>query len=57
MSIKLKFENVDTIQRKENHVKLQYIPASIDEATTANVDQFFNNYTTEADGCKCYSTL
>lgn len=51
MSIKLKYENVDINQPKEKHVNLQYIPASVDEATTANVDQFFNNYTTEVDGC------
>lgn len=53
MSIHLKLDNVDFDQPKENHVQLQFIPASIEEATTANVDQFFNNYTTEADGCEC----
>lgn len=52
MSIQLKLDNVDIDQPKENHIKLQYMPASIDEATTANVDTYFNNYTTEVDGCK-----
>lgn len=51
MSIQLKLDNVDVDQPKENHLKLQYIPASVDEATNTNIDQFFNNYTTEADGC------
>lgn len=52
MSIQLKLDNIDFDQPKENHVKLQFIPASIEEATTANVEQYFNNYTTKADGCK-----
>lgn len=52
MSIQLKLDNVDFDQPKENHLKLQYMPASIDEATTTNIDQFFNNYTTEQDGCE-----
>lgn len=51
MSIQLKLDNVDVDQPKEKHLKLQYIPASVDEATNTNIDQFFNNYTTEADGC------
>lgn len=51
MSIKLKLDDVDLNQPKENHVKLHYIPASIEETTTANVDHYFNNYTTEVDGC------
>lgn len=52
MSIHLKLDSVDLEQPKENHVKLHYIPASIDEATPTNIDRFFNNYTTEADGCE-----
>lgn len=51
MSIQLKTENVDFDQPAESHIKLQYIPATIDEATPTNIDQFFNNYTTEVDGC------
>lgn len=56
MSIHLKLDNIDFDQAKESHIKLQYIPASIDEATPTNIDQFFNNYTTEKDGCE-YSLL
>lgn len=55
MSIQLKLDNVDFDQSKEKHLKMQYIPASVDEATKTNIDQFFNNYTTEVDGCKYLS--
>lgn len=51
MSIELKLDNVDLNQPEKNPIKLHYIPASIEEATTANVDQYFDNYTTEVDGC------
>lgn len=52
MSIQLKLDNADFDQPKENHIKLQFLPASVDEAATANVDEYFNNYTTGVDGCK-----
>lgn len=52
MSIHLKLDNADFDQPKENHHQLQFIPASVEETTTANVDRYFNNYTTEVDGCK-----
>lgn len=51
MSIQLKIDGSDFDQPKEKHVKLHYIPANIDEAAPTNIDQFFNNYTTEVDGC------
>lgn len=54
MSIQLKLDNVDFDQSKESHIKLQYIPANIDEAAPTNIDQFFNNYTTEKDGCEYF---
>ncbi|XP_055309755.1 ribonuclease H2 subunit C [Sitodiplosis mosellana] len=50
MSIHLKLDNADFDQPKENHVQLQFIPASVEESAIANVDQYFNNYTTEVDG-------
>lgn len=52
MSIQLRLDNADFDQHKETIVKLQFLPASVDEAATAKVDQFFNNYTTEVDGCE-----
>lgn len=52
MSITLQLENVDFNQLQENDTKLQYIPANIDESTKINIDNFFNNYTTEEDGSK-----
>lgn len=51
MSIKLELSDVNFSQvDKQPHV--QFIPAGVDEAIKANVDQFFNNYTTETDGRK-----
>lgn len=52
MSIQLKLDNTDFDQAKEDHIKLHFIPASVDETSPANVDEYFNNYTTEVDGCK-----
>lgn len=52
MSIQLKLDNADFDQPKENHIKLQFLPASVDEAANAKIDEYFNNYTTEVDGCK-----
>lgn len=57
MSIHLKLDDVDFNQPKENNIKLQYIPANVDEATAANIDQYFNNYTTEIDGCRYFDAL
>lgn len=57
MSIQLKLDNVDFDQPKEKHLQMQYIPASIDATTNTNIDQFFNNYTTEVDGCKYRAVL
>lgn len=50
MSIELQLKNIDFDQSTENPIKLQYIPASIDENAPANVDEFFNNYTQEVNG-------
>lgn len=52
MSIQLKLDQAIIDQPKEDRVKLQFIPAKIEEPTEAKVDEYFNNYTTEVDGCK-----
>lgn len=52
MSIHLKVNQSDFDPSKDNSIQLQFIPASVEEPTTANVDSFFNNYTTEKDGCE-----
>lgn len=52
MSIQLKLNQSDFDQSKRNDIHLQFIPASVEESVTANVDNFFNNYTTEVDGCE-----
>ncbi|XP_031620432.1 uncharacterized protein LOC116338975 [Contarinia nasturtii] len=50
MSIQLKLDQTVFDQLKEEQINLQFIPASIENTTKANVDQFFNIYTTTVDG-------
>lgn len=52
MSINLKLDGTDFVQPKEKQVKMQYMPVGVEETCVANVDEYFNNYTTEVDGCK-----
>lgn len=50
MSIKLQLKDANFDRATEEHVKLQYMPATIDENIKTNVDTFFNNYTEEVNG-------
>lgn len=50
MSIKLQLKDVKTDVSDEEHVKLHYLPCSIDENIQTNIAEHFNNYTTEKDG-------
>lgn len=52
MSIKIELNDESLRQQRENPVKVQYIPASVDEPNKINIDTFFNNYTEEKDGRK-----
>lgn len=50
MSIKLQLGSIDASRKEE--IKLQYMPARIDESHDIDIDKNFNNYAKEADGCK-----
>lgn len=50
MSIKLQLGSIDASRSED--VKLQYIPARIEEAHGIDIDNKFNNYTKEVDGCE-----
>lgn len=50
MSIKLQLASIDA--NRSEDVKLQYIPARIEEAHGIDIDNKFNNYTKEVDGCE-----
>lgn len=52
MSIKIELNDESIRQQRKNPVKVQYIPASVDEPNKINIDNFFNNYTEEIDGRK-----
>lgn len=52
MSITLQIKDVNFDQANDDELKLQYMPVGMDESTKANVDNYFNNYTTEKDGGK-----
>lgn len=52
MSINLQIKDVNFDETTDNQLKLQFIPAGVDESVKANVDNYFNNYTTEKNGGK-----
>lgn len=55
MSIELKLNGVDFEREERDRIKLQYIPAAIEENVLSNVDNYFNNYTEEVNGGWCES--
>lgn len=50
MSIQMEIKCVDFNQLPKYNVRAQYIPAGIAENVSANVKQYFNNYTYEENG-------
>lgn len=49
MSIKLQ---LGSLEHQDEEIKLQYIPARIEESHEIDLEKNFHNYTKEKDGCE-----
>lgn len=49
MSIKLQLAG---LEHQDEEIKLQYIPARIEESHEIDLEKNFNNYVKEKDGCE-----